>query len=206
MRVLVQKVKYAKCIVDNKITGSIDKGFLLFVGFTDTDTEINVFTLGDEIDIDLLETFDPTDAVKIHPGAKVDKIPTIKNLSTTTPAYVFAEVTVPCYDSNNDGTVDAALFTLNNIGTGWNLMQTKAIDTENKTITYIYNYGSASAMTSLAANATTPAVFTSVTYKTTITSAEAATASATPNVVVNAYGIQTDSLGVTAPSDIFALF
>lgn len=39
MRVLVQKVKYAKCSVDNKITGSIDKGFLLFVGFTDTDTE-----------------------------------------------------------------------------------------------------------------------------------------------------------------------
>jgi len=193
------------------IAVAIVLALILFIGgmlayFTDTDTETNIFTLGDKVDIDLLETFDPTDAVKIHPGAVVEKIPTIKNLSTTTPAYVFAEVTVPCYDSNADGTVDEALYTLDNIGAGWNLMETKSIDTTNKTITYIYNYGTSSAMTSLAANATTPAVFTSVTYKTTITSAQAATASATPNVVVNAYGIQTDSLGVTAPSAIFALF
>lgn len=38
MRIVVQRCKYAKCTVDNEIKGSIDKGFLLFVGFTETDT------------------------------------------------------------------------------------------------------------------------------------------------------------------------
>ncbi len=38
MKVVVQKVSYAKCVVDNNITGKIDEGLLLFVGFKDTDT------------------------------------------------------------------------------------------------------------------------------------------------------------------------
>ena len=38
MRVVVQRVKYASCTVDEKITGKIDKGLLLLVGFTDSDT------------------------------------------------------------------------------------------------------------------------------------------------------------------------
>lgn len=33
MRVVVQRCKYASCTVNDKITGKIDKGFLLFVGF-----------------------------------------------------------------------------------------------------------------------------------------------------------------------------
>ncbi len=39
MKVVVQRVSTAKCIVDNKITGSINKGFMLLVGFTDGDNE-----------------------------------------------------------------------------------------------------------------------------------------------------------------------
>ncbi len=174
--------------------------------FTDTDEKTNVFTLGDEVDIELLETWDATKGDKIHPGAQVQKVPTIKNKSTTTPAYVFAEVVVPCYDKDGDGTVETALFTLNSVGSAWNLMTTKAIDTENKTITYIYNYGNDTGMTSLAASATTPDLFTSVTLKSDLTAVQAKTASATPNIVINAYGIQTDALSVTAPADIFALF
>ncbi len=38
MRVLVQRVNYAKVEVDGKIVGSIQKGLLLFVGFTNGDS------------------------------------------------------------------------------------------------------------------------------------------------------------------------
>ena len=38
MRIIVQRTKYASCSVDNKITGKIDKGFLLFIGFKNDDT------------------------------------------------------------------------------------------------------------------------------------------------------------------------
>jgi len=39
MRVLLQRVKTASVEVDGKIVGTIRKGFLLFVGITDSDTE-----------------------------------------------------------------------------------------------------------------------------------------------------------------------
>lgn len=178
----------------------------LLAYFTDTDTRTNVFTLGDNVEISLSETaWVATNGEGIHPGANIDKNPIITNDSSTTPAYVFAEVIVPCYDSNADGTADDALFTLDTIGSGWTLIDTSAVDTTAKTITYVYAYGSSSAMTSLAANTSTTAVFSSVTLKPTLTAAQKATAGTT-NIVVNAYGIQTDSLGVTAPSAIYALF
>ena len=39
MRVLIQRVKYASCKVNGKITGEIEKGFLLFVGCSDRDDQ-----------------------------------------------------------------------------------------------------------------------------------------------------------------------
>ena len=204
--------------------------------FTDTDKAENVFTLGDNIEISLIETgwtegtndtYTRTDAEGIHPAAVVAKDPTIVNDSLTTPAYVFAEVIVPCYDTDDaDSVVDAPLFKLNSgttanptalgttVGdagnTGWTLISVSAVDTTNKTITYVYAYGTSSAMTQLAASPSTPKtsttpVFTSVTLEPTLTAAQKATA-ANSNIVVNAYGIQTDNLGVTAPTAIYALF
>lgn len=60
-------------------------------------------------------------------------------------------------------------------------------------------------MTSLAANTSTSAVFSSVTLKSTLTATQNAT-TGTTNIVVNAYGIQTDNLSVSAPTDIYCLF
>lgn len=178
----------------------------LLAYFTDTDTKTNVFTLGDNVEISLSETaWVAANGEGIHPGANIAKNPIITNDSSTTPAYVFAEVIVPCYDSDNDGVADDALFTLDTIGSGWTLIDTSAVDTTAKTITYVYAYGSSSAMTSLAANASTSAVFSSVTLKSTLTAAQKATAGTT-NIVVNAYGIQTDSLSVSTPTAIYGLF
>ena len=178
----------------------------LLAYFTDTDTKTNVFTLGDNVEISLSETaWVAANGEGIHPGANIAKNPIITNDSTTTPAYVFAEIIVPCYDSNADGTADDALFTLNSIGSGWTLINTSAVNTTNKTITYVYAYGTNTAMTALAKNTSTSAVFTSVTLKSTLTEAQKATAGTT-NIVVHAYGIQTDGLGVTAPMAIFGLF
>ena len=42
MRVLVQRCDRASVTVDNKIVGSIDKGMMILVGFTQTDTSENI--------------------------------------------------------------------------------------------------------------------------------------------------------------------
>ena len=203
--------------------------------FTDTDRKTNVFTLGDEVNISLTEAnWDTTDsnsnnvpdaAEGLHPNTIVDKDPVINNESTTTPAYVFAEVIVPCYDSEDADTLaDKPLYKLldsngDALGTtvgsdgnsGWTLISVSSVDTTNKTITYVYAYGTSSTMTSLAkkpqsGTSSTPAVFSQVQVEPTLTYAQSQTASATPNIVVNAYGIQTDGLDVTTPTAIYALF
>lgn len=182
--------------------------------FTDTDVATNEFTLGDEVDISLSETWTPADGLGIHPGAVVTKAPSIVNESTTTPAYVFAEVVVPCYASTGT-TVDTPLFTLLNANDqegcndGWVLIETSEINTTDKTITYVYAYGTSAAMTSLAASPSTPKtttstpVFSKVKLDEDLTAAQKDTASATPNIVINAYGIQTDNVGTT-PSAVWA--
>ena len=49
MKVVVQKVISASCTVDNKITGKIDQGFMLLVGFTHSDTTENVLKMAKKI-------------------------------------------------------------------------------------------------------------------------------------------------------------
>lgn len=39
MRIVIQRVSSAKSVVDGKITGEIGKGYLLLIGFTNSDTE-----------------------------------------------------------------------------------------------------------------------------------------------------------------------
>ena len=45
MRVVVQRSDHAKCTVDGKITGEIDKGLVLLVGFTAGDNEETIHWL-----------------------------------------------------------------------------------------------------------------------------------------------------------------
>ena len=49
MRVLVQRCDKASVTVDNKIVGSIDKGLMLLVGFTDNDNSNNIDYLVDKV-------------------------------------------------------------------------------------------------------------------------------------------------------------
>ncbi|MDD4212090.1 MAG: D-aminoacyl-tRNA deacylase [Bacilli bacterium] len=42
MKVVIQKVKKASCRVDGAITGQIERGFLVFVGFTLGDNEVKL--------------------------------------------------------------------------------------------------------------------------------------------------------------------
>ena len=39
MRVVIQRANYAKCTIDQEITGQIHQGFCILVGFTHTDTK-----------------------------------------------------------------------------------------------------------------------------------------------------------------------
>ena len=45
MKVVVQRCKTAKCIIDNKIVGQIDHGYMLLVGFTYGDTLDNILAM-----------------------------------------------------------------------------------------------------------------------------------------------------------------
>ena len=49
MKVLVQRVLSSSVEVDNKIVGQINKGLMLLVGFTDTDTENEIDYMVDKI-------------------------------------------------------------------------------------------------------------------------------------------------------------
>ena len=45
MRVIVQRVKRSSCTVDGKITGKIDNGFMILVGFTNGDSKTNIMEM-----------------------------------------------------------------------------------------------------------------------------------------------------------------
>ena len=49
MKVLVQRCDKANVKVDNKIVGQIDKGMMILVGFTDTDTSTNIDYMVDKV-------------------------------------------------------------------------------------------------------------------------------------------------------------
>ena len=52
MKVLVQRVIRALVRVDNKIVGQIDKGLVLFVGFTENDNSNIIYYMVDKVSIE----------------------------------------------------------------------------------------------------------------------------------------------------------
>ncbi len=61
MRVIVQRCSRAKVVIDSKVHGSIDKGLMLLVGFTEGDSEKEIEYMVDKI-INL-RIFDDSDGV-----------------------------------------------------------------------------------------------------------------------------------------------
>ena len=178
-------------------------GMLAF--YTDTDEKSNVFTLGKKVDITLTETWTASDGQNILPGAVVDKAPSIKNENNSSPAYVFAEVTVPNYTKKDATTTPLFTYELNS---GW-----AEIKTENVTggIKHVYAYGSTTEMTTLAINTTTSTpVFSKVKLDKDIKKED--TVPEDIAIDVKAYGIQSSNLTksdgtqASTPADIFGLF
>ena len=189
--------------------------------FTDTDTKTNTFTIGN-VDISLTEDgWDaladannndiPDVAEDMMPGESVIKDPTINNLSTKNPAYVFAKVEVPCTTIVAPATTSEELFTYTT-NAGWTELSSAAVAcTSGGTATHVYYYGTGGTLTALAkaANASTPTptsnpVFSSVTLRSTLKGNEGLTGN--KNIVVTGYGIQTEGLTSTAPADVWGNF
>lgn len=155
------------------ITGAVLAVVVLIGGllayFTDTtNPKSNVFTVGDKVDIELRETWNPGDGTGIAPGETKQKVPTIENVGAND-AYVFMKVVVPKY---YDGTnwVEAFSYTTNS---GWSEVAsntTSANGTSTSSV-YVYAYATAAneAMTTLAKKTgsegpKTAALFDEVTY------------------------------------------
>lgn len=189
--------------------------------FTDTDTKTNTFTIGN-VDISLTEDgWDaladandndiPDVAEDMMPGESVTKDPTINNLSTKNPAYVFAKVEVPCTTIVAPATTSEEFFTYTT-NAGWTELSSAAVAcTSGGTATHVYYYGTGGTLTALAkaANASTPTptsnpVFSSVTLRSTLKGNEGLTGN--KNIVVTGYGIQTEGLTSTAPADVWGNF
>ena len=171
--------------------------------FRDKDTKTNTFTVGN-VDISVVESAwdqlpdadnnNKKDAAEnLMPGQEVTKDPKVHNDSTKNPAYVFLKVESPC-------TTEAPIVELFPITpkTGWTLM-TDGSCASGK-VTRIYNYGTASAMTELAAEASTGTLFDKVKLADIKGNAKLPT---NTDIVVTGYGVQTTGLTATSPSDIW---
>ena len=165
--------------------------------FTDGDTATNEFELG-EVSIDLQEEeFDEENAIDLVPQQEIAKDPNVVNTGVND-AYVFIEVIVPYANirtANEDGTVNAAadtqLFTWD-LDEKWVQVGQTKDDATNKTYTYVYAYGTADAMTAVAAGEETSDVFDFVRVAN-IVEAQGLE-NAEKEIVVNAYAIQTSNL------------
>ena len=200
--------------------------FLFIIGgavayFTDTDQKTNTFTIGG-VDITVTEagwdaladTNDndiPDAAEDMMPGESVTKDPLINNVSTKSPAYVFAKVEVPCTTIVAPATTSEEIFTYTT-NAGWTELSSAAVAcTSGGTATHVYYYGTGGTLTTLAkaANATTPTstsnpLFSTISLRSTLKGNEGLTGQ--KQVVVTGYGIQTEGLASTAPADVWANF
>lgn len=175
--------------------------------FTDHDEATNTFTIGN-VDIELTEPIweaaaatgsgnIPYYAQNMVPGNSAAKDPTVTNVGAND-AYVFVKVDIPYYENTD-------LFTPTTINTAkWHLVSDEV---SGNVHTYVYAYATGADkadLTALAPNATTGTLFDTVTLTTNTAAVEAVQEN--PQIVINAYGIQTTEVTQTTQADIFALF
>lgn len=179
--------------------------------FTDKDTAENVFTIG-KVKITLSEpNWDETKAENMMPKQTVKKDPVVINDKTTkgstSPAYVFVKVEVPCYTTaastteTPSETLDLFTYTVNS---DWTLLNSKACTSSSEKSEYVYYYGESGSLTELAVGATTTsAVFDEVTLAN-LDGSE--TLPSDVKMPVTAYGIQTEGVEASDPTAAFANF
>jgi predicted ribosomally synthesized peptide with SipW-like signal peptide len=175
----------------------------LIAYFTDTKSVTNTFTIG-KVKIALSEpNWVANDATNLMPNEEVNKDPQIKNDSTqgsTNPAYVFLKVEVPCYVPTSGTAAELFTFTPNS---AWTQLSHNACTSATTKSTYVFYYGTGGTLTSLAVDATTPALFTKVKLadlngnETLPTNVE---------MPVTGYGIQTEGLTDTTPATVWTNF
>lgn len=180
--------------------------------FTATDTATNNFNVK-EVDVDLDEP-NYTDDQDVTPNQAITKDPTVTNTGTTD-SYVFLSVKVPYKNiitANSDGTrnaiADTELFSYT-VNSGWTEVGTAKKDTASGTVEHIYVYGSATACTSLAPEAKTPALFNSVKMCNAIEGQ--GLESTEVDIDIDVYAIQDSDLGtsgsgITSPAEVLAIY
>lgn len=203
----------------NLKTGVVALGLVALMGvagisayFTATDVVTNNFNIK-KVDVKVEEP-SYTDDQDVTPNETISKDPTVTNMGTTD-QFVFLSVKVPYANivtANANGTRNAAadtdLFSLNNVSSDWYLVKTNN-DTTNKINEYIYVYGSQTACTSLAPNAKTPALFTSVTM---CNAVEGQGLEETEvEIDIDVYAIQNSDLsvsgsGTVVPSEVLSIY
>lgn len=190
----MKKRSISKIVLTGALAGCMIIG-AISAYFTDADTATNTFTVG-KVEIDLQEPdwVPPTD---ITPEQEFAKDPKIENTGIND-AYVFIEVVVPyatVITANEDGSTnpaaDTELFSYD-VKAGWMELGEAKKDTAAKTVTHLYAYGAADAMTAVSAGVTTESVFDYIKFANVVD--EQGLEEASLDVVVNSYAIQTTNL------------
>lgn len=173
--------------------------------FTDKDNKVNDFTIGN-ISIQLTEpSWNADNGKDLTPNKTIKKDPQITN-DGPNDAFVFLQVKVPAASVKTaaaDGSLLAAkkqdLFSYT-VNENW-IEVSKTSDAESTT--YIYAYAADGAMKPLAPGQTTNSLFDSVTF---LNLVEGQIDEGTAvSIDVDAYGIQTNDLGTSAPAEVLKL-
>lgn len=189
------------------LTGALVVALVALIGgaslayFTDSESADNVFTVGD-VNITLTEPNWDADAAIADPGKAIAKDPTVTNVGSNA---AWIRVNVTCTDAAAF-TAAAAAHNITDLATifggfqdsAWTLAGTSA-DTAADTLTYSYYFN-----TALAPEASTGALFTSVTVPAAFTSAEMAALGNDFTITVQADAIQ--ATGFDTPAAAFAAF
>lgn len=193
--------------------------------FTATDTKTNNFQVSSGVDVEVDEPGYEDDGQIVLPNQTITKDPIAKNIGDVG-QFVFMSVEVPFVEevviANGDGTkqtvADQQLFTLNNISNEWTLMTTEQVeldvDNGDGTTTtklynkYVYVYGTATACKELAAGASTPALFESVTL---CNAVDGELEGIDLDIIIDVYAIQSKGLvtsenGAVLPSKVLEVY